>query len=436
MASLRSRFSRAISSGLSHAWNAFTSQNLTSEPPTSMGGGVWYGGRQDRFRSTSSFGGERSIIASIYNRLSIDAASLAILHVRLNDDGQFVDIIDSGLNQCLTIEANLDQAARHFRQDIISTMFRKGTVAIVPVDTTVNPSTASFDIKTMRVGEVLEWRSQHVRVRVYNERTGLQEDIWLEKKFVAIAENPFYEVMNEPNSTLRRLIEKLCLLDAIDKQSGSGKLDLIIQLPYVVKGEAMRTRAEQRKADVEYQLQNSQYGIAYIDGTEKITQLNRPAENNLLKQVEYLTNMLYSQLGLTPEVMNGTADEAAMLNYYARTIDPIVSAPVEAMLRTFLTKTARSQKQSIMAFHDPFKFVPLGQIAEIADKFTRSNVATPNDIRPKIGLRPSKDPVANTLGNPNMPNDKQLTSGPQPAIGAPPKQLQLTGSGGSNQNGA
>jgi hypothetical protein len=361
---------------------------------------------------------------------------MEILQVRLNDDGQFVDIVDSGLNNCLTVEANIDQGGRHFRQDIISTMFRKGCVAIVPVDTTVNPSLGSFDIKTMRVGEIIEWRSYKVRVRVYNERSGIQEDIWLDKKFVAIAENPFYEVMNEPNSTLRRLIEKLALLDAIDKQSGSGKLDLIIQLPYVVKGEVLRERAAQRKTDIEFQLANSQYGIAYIDGTEKVTQLNRPTENNLLKQVEYLTAMLYNQLGLTVEVMNGTADEAAMLNYYARTIDPIVAAPVEAMRRTFLSKTARTQKQTMMAFHDPFKFVPLSQIAEIADKFTRSNVAVPNDIRPKIGLKPLKDPLANTLGNPNMPSDKQLTSGPQKAVEARPKQLQLTGSGGTSQNGA
>jgi hypothetical protein len=436
MASLRSRFSKAISTGLSHAWNAFTSQNLASEPPSTGGGGVWYGGRQDRYRSVTSFNGERTIVASIYNRLAIDAASINILQVRVNDAGQFIDTIDSGLNNCLTVEANIDQGARHFRQDMVSTMFRKGCVAIVPVDTTINPSTASFDIKSMRAGEIIEWRSYHVKVRLYNERKGILEDIWLEKKFVAIAENPFYEVMNEPNSTLARLICKLALLDTIDKQSGSGKLDLIVQLPYVVKGEALRQRAEQRKADVEFQLANSQYGIAYIDGTEKITQLNRPAENNLLKQVEYLTAMLYNQLGLTVEVMNGTADEAAMLNYYARTIDPIVSAIVEAMARTFLTKTARSQKQTIMSFHDPFKFVPLSQIAEIADKFTRSNVATPNDIRPKIGLKPSKDPVASTLGNPNMPNDKQLTAGPKQAIEARPKQLQLTGSGGSNQNGA
>jgi hypothetical protein len=307
-------------------------------------------------------------------------------------------------------------------------MFREGIVAIVPVDTTVNPATASFDIKTMRAGRIVKWFPYHVRVSIYNEAKGIQEEVTLEKKFVAIAENPLYDVMNEPNSTLRRLVCKLEILDAIDKQSGSGKLDLIIQLPYVVKSEALRTRAEQRKTDVEAQLANSQYGIAYIDGTEKVTQLNRPAENNLLKQVEYLTGMLYNQLGLTVEVMNGTADEATMLNYYARTVDPIVTAPVEAMRRTFLTKTARTQNQSVMYLHDPFKFVPLSQVAEITDKLMRNAVVVANEIRPKLGFKPSTDPQANKLGNPNMPVDKQGSPGPQ--------QLQNTGSGGNIQNGA
>lgn len=414
---------------LAHAWNVFTRGNeYTTEPPASTGYAS-FGFRPDRTRTSTSIFGERSIVASIYTRLAMDAAGLDMLHVRLNEDGQYIETIQSGLNNCLTVEANVDQAARHFRQDVISTMLREGCAAIVPVDTTVNPSLASFDIKTMRVGRIIEWRPYHVKVRAYDERKGIPQDVWVEKKYTAIVENPLYDVMNEPNSTLSRLVTKLALLDAIDKQSGSGKLDLIIQLPYVVKSEALRTRAEQRKADVEYQLANSQYGIAYIDGTEKVTQLNRPAENNLLKQVEYLTGLLYNQLGLTEEVMNGTADEAAMLNYYARTIDPIVAAPVEAMRRTFLTKTARSQNQTIMAFHDPFKFVPLSQLAEIVDKLMRNAVVVANDIRPKIGLKPSKDPMANKLGNPNMPNDKQ---GPP----SDPKQLQLTGQGGRIQNGA
>lgn len=428
MASLLSR--------LAHAWNVFARPNATEDPPV-VSGGVWYGGRQERPRSYGRGNNERTIIASIYTRMAIDSASLDIYHVRLNDDKQYIETVDSGLNNCLTVEANLDQAARHFRQDIFSVMFAEGVVAIVPIDTTVNPSLASFDIKTMRVGRVVAWFPEHVRVSVYNVRTGRQEEVTLEKKFVAIAENPLYDVMNEPNSTLRRIIDKLNLLDTIDKQSGSGKLDLIIQLPYVVKSESMRNRAEQRRQEIEYQMANSQYGIAYIDGTEKVTQLNRAVENNLLKQVEYLMEMLYSQLGLTSEIMNGTADEATMLNYYARSIDPIVSAVVEAMKRTFLTKTARSQNQSIVYFHDPFKFVPLSQIAEIADKLMRNNVTVPNDIRPKLGFKPLKDPVANQLGNPNMPNDKQLNAGPAPQIGSRPKQLQLTaGQGGNSQNGA
>jgi hypothetical protein len=419
---MASRFVRA----LSHAWNAFKTPEAFTEPPYVGSGAVWYGGRQDRTRSVTS--SERSIIASIYTRLAIDAAAMDILHVRLNDEGQYIDTIYSGLNQCLNVEANLDQAARHFRQDIFSTMFREGVAAIVPVDTTLNPNVGSFDIKTMRVGKVTAWYPKDVRVSLYNETKGRCEEITLAKQFVAIVENPLYDVMNEPNSTLRRLVDKLSILDAIDKQAGSGKLDLIIQLPYVVKSEALQKRAEQRRTDIEFQMANSQYGIAYIDGSEKVTQLNRPAENNLLKQVEYLMGMLYNQLGLTVEVMNGTADEAAMLNYNARTIDPLVTAVVEAMRRSFLTKTARSQKQTLLQFHDPFKYVPLSMIAEIADKLMRNNVTVPNDIRPKLGLKPSKDPVANKLGNPNMPSDKQVPS--------EPKQLQPTGSGGNIQNGS
>lgn len=352
-----------------------------------------------------------------------------MLHVRTDDDGVFLEVIKSGLNNCLTVEANMDQPARMFRQDIISSMFRDGVAAIVPVDTTLNPVTSSFDIKTMRVGRVVEWRAKHVKVSLYNEIKARREEIWLEKSIVGIVENPLYDVMNEHNSTLRRLVEKLTLLDTIDKQSGSGKLDIIVQLPFVVKGEVMSKRAEQRRIDVENQMANSKYGIAYMDGSEKITQLNRPAENNLLAQVEYLMAMLYNQLGLTVEVMNGTADEAAMLNYYHRTIDPVVTAVIQAMNVKFLTKTARTQNQTIMYFNDPFKFVPMAQLAEIVDKLMRNGVVIANEIRPKIGFKPSKDPKANVLGNPNMPADKQQ-------VPTEPKQLQPAGAGGSNQNGA
>jgi hypothetical protein len=331
-------------------------------------------------------------------------AGIDIRHVRLDDDGRYQDNIDSGLNQCLTLEANIDQAARHFRQDMVLTLLDKGTIAVVPVDTSVDPATSgAFDIKTLRVGEIVGWYPKHVRVRLYNEAKGFQEEIILEKKFVAIVENPLYTVMNEPSSTLQRLIRKLNLLDVVDEQSSSGKLDMIIQLPYQVKSEARRQQAEQRRKDIEFQLKGSQYGIAYTDGTEKITQLNRPSENNLLKQVEYLMNLLYSQLGVTPEIMNGTADEAAMINYFVRTVEPILAAIVEAMRRTFLTKTARSQKQWILYFRDPFKLVPVSQIAEIADKFTRNTIASSNDIRVAIGWKPSKDPEADKLKNANMP---------------------------------
>jgi hypothetical protein len=387
-------------------------------------GGAAYGSRPDRIRLR--FSNERSIIASIFTRLSIDVASIDIRHVRLDAEKRYLEDIDSGLNNCLTLEANIDQAARHFRQDIALTLFDKGTCAIVPVDTTINPSVSgAFDIKTLRVGEIVGWFPQHVRVSVYNEAKGYREELTLEKKFVAIIENPLYSVMNEPNSTLQRLIRKLNLLDVVDEQSSSGKLDMIIQLPYVIKSEARRQQAEQRRKDIEFQLKGSQYGIAYTDGTEKITQLNRPAENNLMKQVEYLMNLLYSQLGLTPDVMNGTADEKAMLNYYNRTIEPIVAAAVEAMRRTFLTKTARSQNQSILYFRDPFKLVPVEQIAEIADKFTRNMIATANDIRVAIGWRPAKDSSADKLKNANMP-------APSEPGNSPP----TTSEGGTSQNEA
>lgn len=401
-----------FTSRLKHAWNAFLNMDLVSQFK-SYGGGASYGTRPDRVRLNIS--NERSIISSIYARLSIDVSSIDIRHVRTDDARRYVDDIDSGLNTCLTLEANIDQAATAFRQDIALTLFDRGVAAIVPVDTTINPAVSgSFDIKTLRVGEIVGWFPQHVRVSLYNDQTGRREEITLEKKFVAIVENPLYTVMNETSSTLQRLIRKLNLLDAVDEQSSSGKLDMIIQLPYVIKSEARRQAAEQRRKDIEFQLKGSQYGIAYTDGTEKITQLNRPAENNLLKQVEYLTNMLYAQLGLTEEVMNGTADEKAMLNYMNRTIAPILTAIVEAMRRTFLTKTARSQNQSIMFFRDPFRLVPITEVAEIADKFTRNLIASPNDIRVAIGWKPSKDPQADQLKNNNMPAPSEPVTAPPP----------------------
>lgn len=387
---------------LLHAWNVFSQLDSPSRADSFSGSGAAYGSRPDRTRLR--FSNERSIISSIYTRIGIDAASVEIRHVRLDDQGRYLEDIDSGLNNCLTLEANLDQAARAFRQDIVMTLCDKGVIAIVPTDTTINPvSSAAYDILTLRVGEIVTWYPNAVRVRVYNQKTGRQEEITLPKKNVAIVENPLYAVMNEPNSTLQRLLRKLNLLDVVDEQSASGKLDLIIQLPYVIKSEARRAAAEQRRADIEMQLKGSQYGIAYTDGTEKITQLNRPAENNLMKQIEFLTTMLYGQLGLTEEVMNGTADEKAMLNYQNRTIEPIIGAIQEALLRSFLTKTARTQNQSIEYFRDPFKLVPLNDIAEIADKFTRNEIVSSNEIRQAIGMKPSSDPKADQLVNSNMP---------------------------------
>jgi hypothetical protein len=355
---------------------------------------------------------ELSLISSIYTRLSIDVASVDMRHVRLDDNNRYIKDIDSGLNNCLTVEANIDQAARAFRQDIAMTLFDKGVAVLIPVETTVNPErSGGFDILTIRVGDVVGWYPRHVRVSVYNESTAKREEITLHKSTVAVVENPLYTVMNEPNSTLQRLLHKLILLDAIDEQSASGKLDLIIQLPYVIKSEARREQAEQRRKDVEFQLKGSQYGIAYTDGTEKITQLNRPAENNLMSQVEYLTAMLYGQLGLTEEVMNGTADEKAMLNYWNRTIEPVLTAMTESMRRSFLTKTARTQKQDVMFFRDPFRLVPIENIAEIADKFTRNEIMTSNEIRQVVGLPPHSDPKADKLMNSNMPQSDPTTNG-------------------------
>jgi hypothetical protein len=387
---------------LKHAWNVFSNSSQEKRRVFSQYGDPNFGGRPDRVRLRIP--NERSIISSIYTRLSIDVASVDMRHVRTDDQKRYVEDIDSGLNNCLTLEANIDQAARAFRQDIAMTLFDNGVAALVPVDTSISPEqSGGYDILTLRVGEIVTWYPSHVRVSVYNEVRGKREEIIIQKKAIAIVENPLYAVMNEPNSTLQRLLHKLNLLDAIDEQSASGKLDLIIQLPYVIKSEARRQQAEQRRADIEFQLKGSQYGIAYTDGTEKITQLNRPAENNLMAQVEYLVQMLYGQLGLTEEIMNGTADEKAMLNYWNRSIEPILSAIVEAMRRNFLTKTARTQKQTVLFFRDPFRLVPIENIAEIADKFTRNEIMTSNEMRQVVGMAPHSDPKADQLVNSNMP---------------------------------
>ena len=359
---------------------------------------------------------ERSIISSIYTRLAVDAAAIQIRHVRLDDNDRYKEDIQSDLNECLKVQPNMDQGPRHFRQDIINTLIDKGAAAIVPVETTLNPMTGSFDIRSMRVGEIVGWMPERIRVRLYRESLGQREEVEVEKKICAIIENPFYSVMNEPNSTLQRLIRKLNQLDQVDEQSSSGKLDIIIQVPYSIKSESLRQRAEQRRVDIEHQLSGSKYGIAYTDGTEKITQLNRPAENNLLKQVEYLTKLLFSQLGLTEEIMNGTADEATMLNYTNRTIMPFVEAIVEAMTRSFLTKTARTQKQSILFFRDPFKLVSMEKIADIADKFIRGEIASPNDMRQAIGWKPSGNPKSDELRNTNMPLPPEEPTEP-PSVG-------------------
>jgi Phage portal protein len=421
-----------IGGRLKHAWNAFTNQDEKYRIHSYDLGGS-YGVRPDRVRLYMS--NERSIVSSIYTRLSVDVAANDILHVRLDEQDRFLEEIDSGLNQCLTVEANIDQAARSFRQDVALSLFDKGVIAIVPVDTTLNPElSGSYDIKTMRVGNIVQWYPKHVRVDLYNDITGKREEVTLQKSVVAIIENPLYSVMNETNSTLQRLINKLNLLDTVDNVANSGKLDLIIQLPYVIKSEARRQQAEQRRQDIEFQLKGSAYGIAYTDGTEKITQLNRPAENNLLKQVEYLTGMLYNQLGLTEEIMNGTADEQAMLNYNNRTIEPILAAITEAMQRTFLTKTARSQNQSIIFSKDPFKLVPVKDLAEIADKFTRNEILTSNEIRQIVGFKPSTDPAADKLQNSNMPQAEEKPPEEVPSDGT--ERPLNTKQKGDSQNGS
>lgn len=393
---------------LKHAWDAFTDNEKPDYGLYSPGtfGTTSYGSHYDP--RVTRVTNERSIISSIYNRLAIDVGQIEIRHVKVDDEQRYLHDVASGLNSCLTIEANLDQAATNFRMDIAYTLFDHGVAAIVPVETSLNPKyTEGYDIKTLRVGPITQWYPNHVRVDLYNEKIGKRQEIVLEKKMVAIVQNPLYTVMNEPNSTLQRLTRKLSLLDVVDEQSSSGKLDIIIQLPYVIKSEARRAQAEQRRKDIEVQLAGSQYGIAYTDGTEKITQLNRPAENNLLNQVQYLTQMLYGQLGLTEEIMNGTADEKAMLNYQNRTILPIVNAVTEELRRKFLTKTARTQNHWIMYLRDPFTLVPINQIAEIADKFTRNEILTSNEIRQIVGRKPAKDPEADKLKNSNMPSPSE-----------------------------
>ena len=387
----------SFGSRLKHAWNAFTGNVQMNYRDLGMS----YSYRADRPRM--SRGNERSIVTSVYNRIALDVAALNVQHVRLDENGRFLSVIDDGLNNCLTLEANVDQTARSFIQDVVISMFDEGSVAIVSVDTTTDPNVSgSYDIQSLRVGQILDWYPQYIRARVYNEQTGRKEDIVVPKSAVAIIENPLYAVINEPNSTMQRLIRKLNLLDVIDEQSGSGKLDLIIQLPYVIKTEARRQQAENRRKDIESQLSGSKYGIAYTDGTEHITQLNRSVNNNLMSQIEYLTSMLYSQLGITQSILDGTADEKTMLNYNNRTIEPIISAIVDEMKRKFLTKTARSQGQSISFFRDPFKLVPVNEIAEIADKFTRNEIMTSNEIRQVVGMKPSDDPRADELRNKNL----------------------------------
>lgn len=382
---------------IQRGWNAFANRDPTNNYNDT---GMSYFYRPDRPRFTR--GNERSIVTSVYNRIALDASAINIQHVRMDDNGRFSSVIESGLNNCLTLDANVDQTGRAFIQDAVMSMLDEGCVALVPIETDRDPDTGSFEIYSIRTGKIIEWRPKTVKVRVYNARTGKREDICVPKSSIAIVENPLYAVINEPNSTMQRLIRKLSLLDVTDENTASGKLDLIMQLPYTIKTEARRKQAEDRRKDIEMQLASSKYGIAYADATERITQLNRPVENNLMKQIEYLTSMLYSQLGITQTILDGTADDKTMLNYYNRTIEPIVAAIVDEMKRKFLTKTARTQKQSIMFFRDPFKLVPINDIAEIADKFTRNEIMTSNEIRQIVGMKPSDDPKADELINSNI----------------------------------
>ena len=409
---------------IQHAWNAFMNKDPTYNY---QGVGMGYSYRPDRPRLTR--GNERSIITSIYNKIALDVASIDFVHCRLDADDRYIETIDSGLNNCLTLEANMDQTARAFIQDIVMSMLDEGCVAIVPVDTTINPKdTSSYDIVTMRTGKILAWYPKHVRVQLYNEETGKKEELVLPKKTVGIIENPLYAVINEQNSTMQRLKRKLALLDMVDERNSTGKLDLIIQLPYVIKSDARRQQAENRRKDIEMQLVNSKYGIAYTDGTERITQLNRPVDNNLFTQVESLTSTLFNQLGMTQSVMDGTADEKTMLNYYNRSIAPFVDAIVDELKRKFLSKTARTQKQSIKAFRDPFKLVPVNEIAEIADKFTRNEILSSNEIRQIIGRKPSNDPKADQLINSNISQPTQDQS-------MDDEMTEYYDEGGENQNG-
>jgi hypothetical protein len=399
----------SITDRIKHAWNALRNDEVEKQLPESYpvyGGSFGYAAHRTRYMSSS----ERTIIGSIYNRMGIDVAAIDIRHVRLDENDRYVETINSGLNNCFSVEANIDQGARAFKQDIAQTMFEDGYLALVPIDTTLNPlESGSWDIQTMRVGKIVGWYPRHVRVEVYDDREkvgGTRKELIFPKSVVAVIENPLYSVMNEPNSTLQRLIRKLHLLDAVDEASASGKLDILIQLPYVVKSDAKRDAANQRIKDLEVQLKDSTYGVGYVDATEKITQLNRPAENNLLEQVRYLTEMLYAELGITKEVMDGTADEKTMLNYHNRTIEPILAAITQAIKRSFLTKTARSQLQSVEAFRDPFKLVSMADFAEMTDKLSRNEIVSPNEIRAVIGMRPADDPKANELRNSNMPQNQ------------------------------
>lgn len=414
----------SIGSRLKHAWNAFFNKDPTSE---NWDRGSTYSYRPDRPRLTR--GNERSIVTAVYNRIALDVSALIMKHCRLDANGRYSEDVDSKLNRCLTIEANLDQTSRAFKQDIVMSMLDEGCVAVIPVDTTYDPKiSGSYDIVTMRTGKILEWRPSSIKVRAYNELTGEKEDIVVPKSSTAIIENPLYAVINEPNSTMQRLIRKLNLLDSIDEQSGSGKLDLIIQLPYIIKTNARRKQAEDRRKDIEMQLSGSKYGIAYTDGTERITQLNRPVENNLMKQIEYLTSMLFSQLGITQSILDGSADEKTMLNYNNRTVEPIASAIVDEMKRKFLTKTAISQNQTVMFFMDPFKLVPVSNIADIADKFTRNEILSSNEVRQIIGIKPSDDPKADQLINKNIaqPEEEKSEDQTQTDGASEPNIMDLT----------
>lgn len=413
----------SITSRFKRSWNAFFNRDPTKE---FRDVGISYSYRPDRVRMTR--GNERSIVTSVYNRIALDVAAISIQHVRLDENGRFKEMLNTPLNNCLTLEANIDQTARAFIQDVVMSMFDEGAIAILPVDTDRDPEKGTFEINTIRTAKIVEWYPRHVKLRAYNDQTGRKQEIVMSKESVAIIENPLYSVMNEPNSTMQRLIRKLNILDAIDEQSGAGKMDIIIQLPYIIKSDMRREQAEKRRKDIENQLMDSKYGIAYIDGTERVTQLNRPIENNLMSQIEYLTSMLYSQLGITQAVMDGSADEKTMLNYYDRSVEPIISAIVDAMKRTFLTKTARTQLQSIMFFRDPFRLVPVADLAEIADKMTRNEIMTSNEIRQVIGLKPSDDPKADELRNSNINQSNEEVKQTEEVIDEEKEEVE-------NQNG-